>query len=184
VVAATNRNLQEAITEGKFREDLYYRLNVASLRIPPLRDRVEDILPLARHFIQQFSAGLGKPVMHLTDSAADIMEQHEWKGNVRELRNVIERIVLLEDGEEIKPEHIEFIAPFSRSVLPTASAGGDRIRIPAEGIVLDKVEQQLIEQALDMTGGNQVRAAKLLGLTRGTLRYRLDKYGITLDAKK
>ena len=184
VVAATNRNLQEALAAGEFREDLFYRLNVATLRIPALRERREDILPLARHFLQQYSASFGKPSMRLSDEAARMLEAYDWRGNVRELRNAIERIVLLEDGDELKPEHIQFIHPMTPPGSAAGPSGEGAFRIPPEGIVLDQVERQLIEQALDITGGNQVRAAKLLGLSRGTLRYRLDKYGIALGEKK
>lgn len=186
IVAATNRDLHKAIEDGAFREDLYYRLNVAGIYIPPLRERQEDIIPLAEKFIHEFCGTFGKPPLKIEAEAEERLLTYAWKGNVREVRNTIERIVLLEDGEELKGEHLDFLHPSRRnrrSVVQTPSETntnehGGTFKLPPEGVVLDDLNKDLIQQALEVTGGNQVRAAKLLGLTRGTLRYRLDKYDI------
>ncbi|MDA0745346.1 MAG: sigma-54 dependent transcriptional regulator [bacterium] len=179
IVAATNRDLGQAIEAGFFREDLFYRLNVAALYIPPLRERKDDIIPLAERFLQEFSGSFSKSMSRIHPDAEERLLMYNWKGNVRELRNTLERIVLLEEGDTLLTEHLEFLRPPTRGTTastPVAEPG--RFKLPAEGIVLDDVNRDLIEQALEMTGGNQVRAAKMLGLTRGTLRYRLDKYDL------
>ncbi|MBT4139951.1 MAG: sigma-54-dependent Fis family transcriptional regulator [Candidatus Latescibacteria bacterium] len=188
IVAATNRDLHKAIEEGEFREDLYYRLNVAGIYIPPLRERQEDIIPLAEQFIREFCGTFGKPPLKIESEAEERFLTYAWKGNVRELRNTIERIVLLEDDDVLKGEHLDFLQPprqSRRNVVQTPAshttepeAQSRTFKLPAEGVVLDELNKDLIQQALEVTGGNQVRAAKLLGLTRGTLRYRLDKYDI------
>jgi len=190
IVAATNRDLVKAIDNGEFREDLYYRLNVAGIYISPLRERPEDIIPLAEQFIVEFCGAFGKPPLKIVPEAEERLLTHDWKGNVRELRNAIERIALLEEGDEIHPHHLNFLRPNRsqhRPVIHTPKAssttaetenGESVFVLPPEGVVLDDLNKDLIQQALALTGGNQVRAAKLLGLTRGTLRYRLDKYGI------
>lgn len=188
IVAATNRDLHKAIDEGEFREDLYYRLNVAGIYIPPLRERQEDIIPLAEKFIREFCGTFGKPPLKIESDAEERFLTYAWKGNVRELRNTVERIVLLEDDDVLKGSHLDFLQPSRsnrRSVIQTPAAGltepeaqDGPFKLPPEGVVLDDLNKDLIQQALEVTGGNQVRAAKLLGLTRGTLRYRLDKYDI------
>ena len=189
IVAATNRDIQAAIAEGDFREDLYYRLNVAGIYIPPLRERQEDIIPLAEQFIHEYSASFGKPTLQLSPEAEDRLLTYDWKGNVREIRNTMERLVLLEDGEIITLEDLDFLRITTRRPAPKPSPPDPTnespvdvtespFKLPPEGVVLDDLNKNLIQQALSVTGGNQVRAAKLLGLTRGTLRYRLDKYGI------
>ena len=181
IVAATNRNLREATEQGEFREDLFYRLNVAPIYIPPLRERREDIVPLIQRFLKEFAAGSSDPISKLEPEAERRMLDHPWKGNVKELRNAIERIALLEDDDTLRLDHLGFL---NISLAAPASAedtdGGDTssFQLPPEGVVLDDLNKDLIQQALSLTGGNQVRAAKLLGLTRGTLRYRLDKYGL------
>lgn len=189
IVAATNRDLHKAIEEGEFREDLYYRLNVAGIYIPPLRERQEDIIPLAEKFIREFCGAFGKPPVKIEPEAEERLLTYDWKGNVRELRNTIERVILLEEGDTLKAQYLDFLRPprnSRRSVVqtPTDSTSsndtdnGGNFKLPPEGVVLDDLNKDLIQQALSVTGGNQVRAAKLLGLTRGTLRYRLDKYDI------
>jgi two-component system response regulator AtoC len=187
IVAATNRDLHKAIDEGVFREDLYYRLNVAGIYIPALRERQEDIIPLAEKFIKEFCGTFGKPPLTIEPEAEERLLTYAWKGNVRELRNTIERIILLEDGTELKGHHLDFLQPPRHnrrnvvqspvSQVPAEQPSG-AFKLPPEGVILDDLNKDLIHQALEVTGGNQVRAAKLLGLTRGTLRYRLDKYGI------
>jgi two-component system response regulator AtoC len=165
-----------------FREDLYYRLNVANILIPPLRERREDIMPLVHRFLNEF-AGTSVDGMRKVDPQAErLLLSYVWKGNVREVRNVVERISLLEEGDTLLPEHLHSVNPTGRTMKSSdPTAQGDEhngFRLPAEGVILDDLNKDLIQQALEMTGGNQVRAAKLLGLTRGTLRYRLDKYEI------
>ncbi|MFT5369757.1 MAG: two-component system response regulator AtoC [Candidatus Latescibacterota bacterium] len=188
IVAATNRDLHRAIEEGAFREDLYYRLNVAGIYIPPLRERQEDIIPLAEQFIREFCRSFGKPPLTIEPEAEERLLTYAWKGNVRELRNTIERVTLLEDGTELKGSHLDFLQParhHRRNVIQTPSTPETEhkeqdgiFKLPPQGVILDDLNKDLIQQALEVTGGNQVRAAKLLGLTRGTLRYRLDKYEI------
>lgn len=187
IIAATNRDLRKAIEEGAFREDLYYRLNVAGIYIPPLRERQEDIIPLAEKFIKEFCGAFGKSPLKIEPEAEERLLTYDWKGNVRELRNTIERIVLLEEGEVLKSDHLDFLQPpryHRRGVVPSPSEVQETnpskgaFKLPPDGVILDDLNKNLIQQALDLTGGNQVKAAKLLGLTRGTLRYRLDKYGI------
>ena len=181
IVAATNRDLHEAVEASEFREDLFYRLNVAALFIPPLRERREDILPMTRQFLQEFSGSFGKEMTKIPPETEKILLEYGWKGNVRELRNTLERVVLLEEGDALTPEHLSFLRGVRSSNAGDNAPSSGRFRLPPDGVVLDDLNRDLIEQALDMTGGNQVRAAKLLGLTRGTLRYRLDKYGIRAD---
>ena len=179
IVAATNKNLREATDDGDFREDLFYRLNVANVYIPPLRERPEDIIPLVHRFLAEFGDAQGPAMKAIDPDAEEMLLKYDWKGNVRELRNAIERVALLEEGDTLEREHLEFLGRGRRAVTEPAGNQGDAaFQLPAEGVVLDDLNKDLIQQALTLTGGNQVRAAKLLGLTRGTLRYRLDKYGI------
>lgn len=181
IVAATNRDLREATEAGDFREDLFYRLNVATIFIPPLRERRDDIIPLVQRFLNEFAGASEDGMRKIHAQAERTLLNYDWKGNVREIRNAVERIALLEDGDTLLPEHLDFLGGLRRTAsaaTDSASAGGDGFMLPADGVVLDELNKDLIQQALEMTGGNQVRAAKLLGLTRGTLRYRLDKYGI------
>ena len=179
IVTATNRNLREATEQGDFREDLFYRLNVAPIYIPPLRERPEEILPLIHRFLREFSAGSRNPMNKIEPEAEHRMLTYPWKGNVRELRNAVERIVLLEEDDTLRLEHLSFLGPSTPNLSGETGQRGDTpFQLPPEGVVLDDLNKDLIQQALSLTGGNQVRAAKLLGLTRGTLRYRLDKYGL------
>jgi two-component system, NtrC family, response regulator AtoC len=183
IVAATNRNLQEATENGEFREDLFYRLNVATIFIPPLRDRRDDIIPLVQRFLNEFAGSSDEGMRKINPVAENVLLNYEWKGNVREVRNAVERIALLEEGDTLLADHLDFLGGVRRSSMARsegapAASGSDGFSLPAEGVILDELNKDLIRQALEMTGGNQVKAAKLLGLTRGTLRYRLDKYGI------
>ena len=178
IVAATNRDLQEAVESGDFREDLYYRLNVAALYIPPLRDRRDDILPLAKQSLQEFSGSFGKTMTQIDDEVKELLLACDWKGNVRELRNSLERAVLLEEGDTLQADHLAFLRPARQASSQSKPKRSMAFSLPPDGVVLDDLNRDLIEQALAMTNGNQVQAARLLGLTRGTLRYRLDKYGI------
>jgi DNA-binding NtrC family response regulator len=171
VVAATNRNLEEEVKGGKFREDLFYRLHVMPIVLPPLRERAGDIPLLANHYIDRYNREFRKRVRGLTPEAMALLEQHRWPGNIRELRNVIERAMLLLEDEWIRPDDVAAL------VRPVISA---RFRLPAEGVVLEDVERQLLVQALERAGGNQTHAGHLLGINRDQVRYRIEKFGLSL----
>jgi DNA-binding NtrC family response regulator len=176
VIAATNRKLDKAVEEGDFRSDLYYRLKVVDLYIPPLRDRPEDCAPLALYFVEQLAGELRREPPTLTADAISVLEAYSWPGNARELRNVLERALIMEDMTTILPEHLP--VEIRGAVVP--NGGSDRIvRLPAEGFSMADVERDAIEQALMRTGGNVTGAARLLGLSRDTLRYRMKKYELT-----
>ena len=166
VIAATNADLREALEQGTFREDLYYRLNVVPLNIPPLRDRKDDIPYLVAHFEQKFG---GK----ISEGAVERLRAYHWPGNVRELENVVERSILLAPGPEVQAEDIR-IDTSQRSRPVTATAD----QFLPEGMTLDEYEQSLIREALKRANGNKSQAARLLGLTRNALRYRLTQMGI------
>jgi two-component system response regulator AtoC len=177
VVAATNKKLETMISEGLFREDLYYRLNVAKIFLPPLRERKEDIMPLAYLFMQKFNTKFGKNFNAISREGHDLLLKHPWQGNVRELRNCIERILLMEEGQEIKREHLASVL-VARETQPYQNI--DAIQIPPSGIKLDELTKVLIRKAVDMKEGNKVHAAKLLGISRATLLYRIKKYGLKI----
>ena len=172
VIAATNRNLEEAVANGEFRQDLYYRLKVIGLRLPALREQRDDIPVLARHYLQQFAEEYGKPAKQLTAEAAKILQAYDWPGNVRELRNVIERLIILEHTDEIRPEHLP-----AELRLQTKPNSRSIIQLPTDGVALVDVERELVRQAMERAAGNQSQAAELLGLERDALRRRLIKYG-------
>ncbi len=177
VVAATNRNVEDEVKTGRFRQDLYYRLNVIRVTVPPLRDRREDIRPLADHFLRQWSAEQGKDINVISPDALRALEAYAFPGNVRELENVIERAVALAKGPTIGLGDLppELAGAASQ---PTPSLVG----LPEEGCNLDEVigevERRLVLQALERTGGVRTQAAKLLGVTLRSLRYRLQKHAI------
>jgi DNA-binding NtrC family response regulator len=227
IIAATNKNLRQKVAKGEFRDDLFYRLNVFPIVIPPLRDRLDDIIPLTEHFLARFAREMGKRTPMISREAQQLLLQHRWLGNVRELQNVIERAMILLDEESLNPDllHIDALEGLESmeratkeyesngpSLGPARSApirvptpvpqdnghaeedepeSGDGpheplplsrwhpFRIPEIGFDLETHEKELIEQALDRAKGNKTAAAKLLGLTRATLRYRLEKYNIT-----
>ena len=170
IITATHRNLEAMIAAGEFRQDLFYRLNVVPLPIPPLRDRLEDLPLLVKHFL----ARLGAPEIALEPEVFDKLRRHDWPGNVRELENTIERALALRERPDRLTPH-DIMLP-DRSAA--AAGGPGRLEIPEEGIVLDDVEKQLIQSALRKTGENQTRAAQLLGITRQKLIYRMHKYGL------
>jgi two-component system, NtrC family, response regulator AtoC len=180
IIAATNRNLQHEVEEGRFREDLFYRLNVAVVRIPPLRERREDIMLIANSFLSDYAPKFGKKAMSFSPEAAHLLEQNHWKGNVRELRNVVERVTLLADTEILVPEYFKFLQP--AHVISTAQNGwnGNKfsLSIPTQGISMKEVLRDLIMKTLSITNGNQVQASKILGITRSKLRYRMEQLGI------
>jgi DNA-binding NtrC family response regulator len=175
VIAATNRDLDRAVADETFRSDLYYRLKVVPLRIPPLRERPDDIAPLALYFVERLARDLNRDVPTLTPDAISMLEAYAWPGNVRELRNVFERALILEDADEIRPEHLP---PEIRGAPPAPAGAGPPVGLPPEGLCIEEVERELIQQAIARTGGNVSRAAQLLGLSRGALRYRLEKYRV------
>ncbi len=176
VIAATNRDLKQAIDAREFREDLYYRLNVFPIHMPPLRERREDIPQLLDHFLKRFSREFNKAIRDVSRPAIDLLMRYHWPGNVRELRNVVERICIMHNAEVITPEMLprEIWGEQPRREAPFA------FEIPPEGIVIEEiinqVEKDLISKALAITGGNVAKTSRLLNLPRGTLRYKLEKY--------
>jgi two-component system response regulator AtoC len=174
VVASTNRDLEAAVRDGSFRRDLYFRLNVVPILIPPLRERPEDVAPLARYFLDRMTSTMRRAPRTIQKEALAMLERYAWPGNVRELKNVIERAVILEERGEIRPDDLpDEIKPGGRAL--DLEPG---FRLPAGGIDLESLERDLIRQALEQARGNKTRAAALLGLSRDTLRYRLEKYGL------
>lgn len=172
VLAATNVDLRAALEQGTFREDLYYRLNVLPIDIPPLRERKEDIPFLAEHFVRKFSKDVDGRIDSISESAIQKLLQYHWPGNVRELENVIERSMVLSQGPVLDPEDIKMDNAPRR-----AQAAIDAQFLP-EGMTLDQFEQSIIREALNRANGNKSQAARLLGLTRNALRYRLAQMGI------
>jgi DNA-binding NtrC family response regulator len=171
VVAATNRDLEEEVKAGKFREDLFYRLQVMPIMLPPLRERRGDIPLLASFFVDRFNAEFRKRVRvrGLSPAAAELMEQYQWPGNVRELRNAIERAMLLTDRDRLEPSDFSTL---TRAVSPV------QFKLPPEGVNIEDVERQLLTQALERSKGNQTHAAQLLGINRDQVRYRIEKFGL------
>ena len=173
IIAATNQNLEKKIKEGSFREDLYYRLNIIPVHIPPLRDRKEDIMPLIEFFVQKFSAENNKQKFDISKEAADFLLKYNYPGNVRELENIIERAVVLARGSTITktdlPMNVKGFKTEEKEV-------GDNLLTLTEQV--EKLEKRLIYDALMESGGNQTKAGKLLGITERNLRYKINKYGI------
>jgi len=179
VVAATNKNLREAVREGAFRQDLYFRLNVIHITIPPLRERREDILPLAEFFIEHYNRKFKRQITGISPEARQLLLAHDWPGNVRELRNAIERAMILEDSSQITPASLPAsVGRASASAAAAAAAPSAFVPPPAPdlGLSLEENERQLILRALEKTNGNQTQAAKLLKITRDTLRYKMKKF--------
>jgi DNA-binding NtrC family response regulator len=182
IICASNKNLEDYVKNGRFREDLYYRINVFPINLPPLRERPEDILSLARHFLEHYSVKMGKFSMKMSRNVERILVSSKWEGNVRELKNCIERAVILCKVDMITEEQLP-----STLVKEAVSGNNDNgkykykmkmmdINLPPEGISLDELEKHLVLQALKKSKNNKTKAAKLLGLSRGTFRYRLEKY--------
>jgi two-component system, NtrC family, response regulator AtoC len=179
ILAATNRDLEREAQRGEFRRDLYFRLAVILLRLPPLRERGEDVLLLAERFLQRFSGKYGKDVREIGPDARDALLAYPWPGNVRELSHVIERAVLWSRGAALSAEHLSLSSPVeppADSADPVAAAHPSAL--PPPGVDLPQWEQSIIEQAMREAGGNQTRAAQRLGISRDTLRYRLKKFGL------
>jgi len=179
VIAATNRDLEAMVKDGRFREDLYYRLNIIPITIPPLRNRRDDIPPLVDAFIAKHSLGSGRPVRGLTASARNLIMNYAWPGNVRQLESAIERAILLCEGGEITVEDLP--VEIRNEGAPSSAFN---FKLPPEGIAFEELEKSLILQAMEQTSWNITRAAKLLGLSFRTLQYRLEKFGIRKPARE
>ncbi len=181
IIAATNADIKGALERKEFREDLYYRLNVFPIHIPPLRDRREDVPVLLEHFLIRFSKEFHKSIKAFSRDALDLMMRYHWPGNVRELRNVVERICIMHNVDQICAEHLprEIWGEAPQSEVPFS------YEIPPEGIVLDdvvdQVEKDLVSRAFQITGGNVAKTARILNVPRGTLRYKLEKYQLSSD---
>jgi two-component system, NtrC family, response regulator AtoC len=169
VVAATNRDLEDEVKSGKFREDLFYRLQVMPILLPPLRERKGDVPLLAAYYIDRFNREFKKRVRGLSPAATQLLEQYQWPGNVRELRNAIERAMLLIDRDRLEPDDFTTL---------TRSVDAAQFKLPPNGINLEEVERQLLTQALERAAGNQSQAAQLLGINRDQVRYRIEKFGL------
>jgi two-component system response regulator AtoC len=191
VIAASNRDLEKAVREGQFRQDLYYRLAIIAIFIPPLRDRKEDILPLVDFFIDRYNRRFKKSIRGVTDDTRRLILTHNWPGNVRELKNTIERGMILEDEPFLRPVYLPFSVGESggRTVFERTSPsdGGQtlpngrtlpRLYIPEGGTSLEEVEHHMVELAMRQANGNQTHAAKLLDISRDALRYKLKKFGL------
>jgi transcriptional regulator with PAS, ATPase and Fis domain len=191
VIAASNRDLEKAVREGQFRQDLYYRLAIIAIFIPPLRERKEDILPLVDYFIEHYNRNFKKSVRGITDETRRRLLAHDWPGNVRELKNSIERAMILEDEPLLRPAYLPFaisephgLTAFERSSPPdggqTLPNGRSlpRLYIPEGGTSLEDVERSMVELAMQNANGNQTHAARLLDISRDALRYKLKKFGL------
>jgi PAS domain S-box-containing protein len=176
VIAATNKNLREAVRAGAFRQDLYFRLNVIQIYIPALRDRREDILPLAKFFIDHYNRKFRRSLEGLSDAAAQLLLAHDWPGNVRELRNAIERSMILEETAVICAASLPIA--ITRPDAAFAQHAAAPSEIPNDGLSLEDNERSLLVRALEKTGGNQTQAARLLRITRDTLRYKMKKFSL------
>jgi len=169
VIAATHRNLEQLVQEGKFREDLFYRLQVMPIVLPALRERRGDIPLLVNYYVDKFNREFKKKVTHVSAAAMKMLEDYGWPGNIRELRNAIERAMLLIDGSTLEPSHLTMLQ------RPVASS---KFQLPPEGVKLEDLERQLLVQALERSGGNQTQAGELLGINRDQVRYRIEKFGL------
>jgi DNA-binding NtrC family response regulator len=207
VIAASNRDLERAVREGTFRQDLYYRLAIISLFLPPLRDRREDILPLVNFFIERYNRRFRKSVRGITPETRELLTKYDWPGNVRELKNAIERAMILEDDDMLRSDYLPFSvgSPLSSLTAFEHSSGGNvafstaagaapsppqtefqvvngktlpRLSIPESGTSLEEIEHCLVEMAMSQANRNQTQAAKLLDISRDALRYKLKKFGL------
>ncbi len=173
LITATNQDLNKLVEENRFREDLFYRLNVVHIDLPPLREMGKDVVELAEHFIQRFNLDFKKKIRGLSGEARTKLLTYQWRGNVRELRNVIERAMIFAEGDVLEADLLQL------STMPagaTQKAPIDAFQLPPEGISLEEIEKKMLQDALRLSNGNQSRAAQLLQLSRDTFRYRLEKY--------
>jgi DNA-binding NtrC family response regulator len=171
VVAATNRNLEDDVKAGRFREDLFYRLQVMPITLPPLRERKGDIPLLVSYFVDRYNREFKKRIRGLSSDALSLVEQYAWPGNIRELRNALERAMLLTTKDLIEPEDLTAL---------TRKAAAPQFQLPPDGVSLEEVERQLLMQALERSGGNQTQAAELLRINRDQVRYRIEKFGLQM----
>ena len=197
VIAASNRDLERAVRESAFRQDLYYRLAIISIFLPPLRERKEDILPLVEFFIDRYNRKFRKTVEGITDETRRLMLKYDWPGNVRELKNAVERAMILEEGDILRPAYMPFAvaqqkASYTAFEMSSGSSSGNggsttqlpdgrslpRLSIPEGGTSLEEVERALVEMAMTQANGNQTHAARLLDISRDALRYKLKKFGL------
>src|SRR5271157_42741 len=195
VIAASNRDLERAVRDNQFRRDLYYRLAIISIFLPPLRERKEDVLPLVDYFIGRYNRKFKKSIKGITDESRDLMLKYDWPGNVRELKNAVERSMILEDRDEISPEYLPFAVAQQKSAytafeLSSGNNGGavskhlpdgrslPQLHIPEGGTSLEEVERELVDIAMARANGNQTHAARLLDISRDALRYKLKKFGL------
>jgi DNA-binding NtrC family response regulator len=173
IISMTNKDLEAAVARGDFRQDLYYRLKVISVKMPALREHPADAALLAEHFLRRFAQEIKRPQKTLSPEAREAMLRYAWPGNVRELRNTIERIVLLETDETVRPDHLP------EEIRSGARRGGRPLaELPPEGVKLEDVERDLVRQAVERAGGNQTQAAELLGIERDALRRRMQKFNL------
>ncbi|MBN2105202.1 sigma-54-dependent Fis family transcriptional regulator [bacterium] len=172
LIAATNRNLKIMLEKNKFREDLFYRIQVVTINCPPLRDLGDDLISIAQHFIQNYNREFGKAVKNLTPEARHKLKHYDWPGNVRELRNVIERAMIFSEGPNLGAEDIQLPQKPGQEI-----ANGD-VSLPEKGLSFEELEKGLLRQALERSSGNQSQAARLLNMSRDTFRYRLEKYNM------
>jgi len=195
VIAASNRDLEREVREGRFRQDLFYRLAIIAIYLPALRERKEDILPLVEFFLAHYNRKFRKAVQGLTEETRRLLLNYSWPGNVRELKNALERAMILEEGSTLKPDDLPFSVASGRSgaslIEPAGSAPaaeappppGKRrlppLSIPEGGTSLEDVEHALVELALQQSHGNQIKAAKLLNISRDALRYKMKKFGLS-----
>jgi DNA-binding NtrC family response regulator len=179
VIAATNRDLEQAVREKQFRDDLYYRLNVISVKLPPLRERGDDVMIFADHFLKRFADEMGKPIKNFSEEAISVIKAHSWPGNIRELENAVERAVILCEGDTIRPEHL-MIAPCKKeknlAELPTTESVLSELPVIAS---LREVECAHIRRVLNYKGWNQSAAAQILGIDRKTLRNKIKEFKLT-----
>lgn len=176
VIAATNRTLEDEVRKGQFREDLYYRLNVVPILLPALRQRADDIPLLVNYYVESYNAEFKKRVSRVTSDAVAQLKSYPWPGNIRELRNAVERAMLMADGNELTLEHFPLGGGLAAMKL------GEGVALPAAGIDLEQLERSLVIQALERSGWNQTRAAALLGLNRDQIRYRIEKFKLEKSA--
>jgi two-component system response regulator HydG len=179
IISATNRDLPPLVEKGEFREDLFYRLHIIPIEVPPLRERKEDILPLVTHFIHSISAEMAKPVESISDEALELLMRYNWPGNIRELENMIERAIVLCEGGRLDAQ----LFPISERLAPRQNSAGT-LSVPPVGTItldnaLERIERAMIEDALEKSGGVKTRTAELLGIKTSALYYKLEKYGLS-----
>ncbi len=175
VIAATHRTLEHLVEQGKFREDLFYRLQVMPVVLPPLRERRGDLPLLVNFFVDKFNREFKKKVTHVSAAAMKVVDEYGWPGNIRELRNAIERAMLLIDGHTLEAAHLTMLA----RMVSTA-----KFQLPPEGVTLEELERQLLVQALERSSGNQTQAGELLGINRDQVRYRIEKFNLTRPGRQ